>query len=415
VDVKPSTEDGGENKVIFSDGTELVVRNGSKGGKGDPGKDGTDGTDGTDGKNAYEYAQDGGYQGTEEEFAQKLAEGYPVLSVNGHYGNVKLDAEDVGARPNSWTPTASDVGARPATWMPSYSDVGAEKAGNVNTHNTNAEAHNDLRILIQGLTDRINAVLNSDDKTLDDLSEIVTYIKANKTLIESVTTSKVNVSDIIDNLETPDPTKPLSAKQGVEIMGWLVQIINEFGLAMAEKANKSEGVFFIKGGGTTDTTNKVATWTGSHEGITEYYDGLMIAYKISTAGSTTTTLNINGLGAVPVVKNVTTAISTSFAVNSVIFLVYTTDSGTAYWKAHDYDANTKTTAGSSNKTGTKMYLIGGASQSSSGVTTYSNTNCYIGTDNRLYSGGAVVPNTAEITALIETKLAEIPSASGVSF
>lgn len=38
------------------------------------GKDGQDGADGVDGKSAYQYAKDGGYTGTEEEFAQKLAE-----------------------------------------------------------------------------------------------------------------------------------------------------------------------------------------------------------------------------------------------------------------------------------------------------------------------------------------------------
>lgn len=38
------------------------------------GKDGLNGKDGADGKTAYQYAKDGGYTGTEEEFAQKLAE-----------------------------------------------------------------------------------------------------------------------------------------------------------------------------------------------------------------------------------------------------------------------------------------------------------------------------------------------------
>lgn len=37
------------------------------------GQDGQDGTPGTDGKSAYSYAHDGGYTGTEEEFAKKLA------------------------------------------------------------------------------------------------------------------------------------------------------------------------------------------------------------------------------------------------------------------------------------------------------------------------------------------------------
>ncbi len=82
-------------------------------------------------------------------------------------------------------------------------------------HNVNEEAHNDIRLLVTELTARINALLDSDDTTLDQMSEIVAYIKANKSLIDSITTSKVNVSDIIDNLTTSVSNKPLSAKQGV--------------------------------------------------------------------------------------------------------------------------------------------------------------------------------------------------------
>lgn len=36
-----------------------------------------------------------------------------------------LTAEDVGARPNTWTPTAEDVGARPDTWTPTAEETGA--------------------------------------------------------------------------------------------------------------------------------------------------------------------------------------------------------------------------------------------------------------------------------------------------
>lgn len=39
--------------------------------------DGADGKDGKDGKTAYQYAQDGGYTGTEAQFSQKLAKEYP--------------------------------------------------------------------------------------------------------------------------------------------------------------------------------------------------------------------------------------------------------------------------------------------------------------------------------------------------
>lgn len=40
---------------------------------GQPGKDGSNGQDGINGKSAYEYAKDGGYTGTETEFAEILA------------------------------------------------------------------------------------------------------------------------------------------------------------------------------------------------------------------------------------------------------------------------------------------------------------------------------------------------------
>lgn len=46
------------------------------------GADGSPGKDGADGKSAYQYAQEGGYTGTEEEFAAKLAEEMPEALPN---------------------------------------------------------------------------------------------------------------------------------------------------------------------------------------------------------------------------------------------------------------------------------------------------------------------------------------------
>jgi hypothetical protein len=90
-------------------------------------------------------------------------------------------------------------------------------SGNVNTHNINAEAHNDIRLLIAELSNRLNALANSDDTTLDQLSEIVSYIKSDSSLIDAITTSKVSVTDIIDNLTTNATDKVLAASQGVVI------------------------------------------------------------------------------------------------------------------------------------------------------------------------------------------------------
>lgn len=67
---------------------------------------------------------------------------------------------------------------------------------------------------VADLTTRLNALADSDDETLDQLSEIVAYIKNNKDLIDGITTSKVNVADIVDDLITTATDKPLSANQG---------------------------------------------------------------------------------------------------------------------------------------------------------------------------------------------------------
>ena len=115
--------------------------------------------------------------------------------------------------------TAQEVGALPTTThIPSTAaDVNAEPSGAVSQHNVSGAAHSDIRLLIQGLSERLSAVADSDDATLDQLSEIVSYIKSNKSLIDAITTSKVNVSDIIDNLTTSVANKPLSAAQGVAL------------------------------------------------------------------------------------------------------------------------------------------------------------------------------------------------------
>lgn len=136
------------------------------------------------------------------------------------------------------TYTASEVGADPSgsasqalTDAKSYTDTQIaaiptpDVSGQISTHNTNDEAHNDIRELVSGLTTRLNALADSDDTTLDQLSEIVAYIKNNKSLIDGITTSKVNVGDIIDNLTTNVTNKPLSAAQGVALKSLIDAIV----------------------------------------------------------------------------------------------------------------------------------------------------------------------------------------------
>lgn len=109
----------------------------------------------------------------------------------------------------------------------------------VSSHNTNTSAHSDIRDLITGLTNRLNAVANSTDTDLDTLAEIVAYIKSNKSLIDSVTTNKVNVSDIVNNLTTNVSNKPLSAAQGVALKSLIDSKANASDIPTVDSAMSS--------------------------------------------------------------------------------------------------------------------------------------------------------------------------------
>lgn len=70
------TEDGAKITITDKSGTtNATITNG---------KDGINGTDGADGKSAYAYAQAGGFTGTEEDFAEKLATDIPEKLPNPH-------------------------------------------------------------------------------------------------------------------------------------------------------------------------------------------------------------------------------------------------------------------------------------------------------------------------------------------
>lgn len=79
------SEDGATITITDKDGETVAMLH-----------NGLDGKDGLDGKTAYQYAVDGGYTGTEADFAVKLATD-GVLSVNDKTGTVTITAEDLGA------------------------------------------------------------------------------------------------------------------------------------------------------------------------------------------------------------------------------------------------------------------------------------------------------------------------------
>ena len=155
---------------------------------------------GAPGKTAYDYAVDAGYTGTEAEFSARMAAEIPTVDGTLTQSGQAADAKATGDAIRSLS-----------------EEIDITSESKVSAHNTGTDTHSDIRLLIQGLTDRLNALADSDDTTLDQLSEVVAYIKANRGLIEAITTSKVSVADIVNNLTTNVSNKPLSASQGVAL------------------------------------------------------------------------------------------------------------------------------------------------------------------------------------------------------
>lgn len=153
-------------------------------------------------------------------------------------------------------------------------------------------------------------------------------------------------------------------------------------------AKQENSLYFVVG----DTNSSAGVWEGTCQDITEYYDGLTIIYQTRVVGGTGgTTLNINNLGAVPVMRNATYNVDSNYKANFAMLLTYTTVNGTACWMMTDIwwiDSDRKTSAISS--TNTMMYLLGAQAVSNGGTSSYVNTSCYIGADNCLYSGGQKV-------------------------
>lgn len=87
----------------------------------------------------------------------------------------------------------------------------------ISAHDVSPSAHADIRGLVSELSTKVNNFLDVDDATTDQLSEIIEMINNNKGTLDSITSNKVNVSDIVDNLTTSNDKKVLSAKQGVAL------------------------------------------------------------------------------------------------------------------------------------------------------------------------------------------------------
>lgn len=106
--------------------------------------------------------------------------------------------------------------------------------------------------------------------------------------------------------------------------------------AVADLTPKVQAIPYIVG---PDSDATAGTWHGTYEGITALTEGLTIVYVPHVAGATTTTLNINGLGAKTCYWTGTSKMTTQYPVGTPILLTYHNNG----WRRAD--ANTTYSAG----------------------------------------------------------------------
>lgn len=105
-------------------------------------------------------------------------------------------------------------------------------------------------------------------------------------------------------------------------------------------------IHYTTGTGTAAVTTSpynFAKWDCTINSVTELYDGLTVVYKVPVAGNGSygTGFQINNLGYHPVVRTTNAMISTRYAVNANILMVYVSNiSGT--WYNNSASSSTKT-------------------------------------------------------------------------
>ena len=219
-------------------------------------------------------------------------------------------------------------------------------------------------------------------KRYDELIKNVISAAANngtytvKTLVGSTTT---NVSDFTANQSTADD---VTFVQGSNVTITPDAANRKITIAAKDTTYSSKSA----ASGGTDvslvTTGEKAIWNA----------------KTSNTGTVTKVTAGTGLTGGDITTTGTIALATS-GVTAGTYKRVTVDAYGRVTSGDNTDSDTKNTAGTTNKTGTKMFLAA-ATEQGTNPQTYSNSNCYIGTDNCLYSGGNKVLTSETYTGTV---------------
>lgn len=122
---------------------------------------------------------------------------------------------------------------------------------------------NKLYSLIQA----IETTLTANDTDLNTIQEIIDRIKSDEGLLGSLTTGKVNVSDVVNNLTSTSTTQPLSAAQGKALNDLLTTLTGS--------------VSALQGASQGDTVQKLGTLTANTN--INYANGSYVTMTIAAA------------------------------------------------------------------------------------------------------------------------------------
>ncbi len=202
--------------------------------------------DSTDGHNVYIYAYKGNYEievtgdegtttfsitgsGVYANDIKLIDKNYlESITINGYplSGEIELDKSDVGLGNVDNTSDANKP-ISTATANALALKVAIADIVNVLTSTSTTAPLSAYQGKI--LADRLailETLVGSDDTDLDTIQEIVNYIKSNKSVIDTLSSSKIAYTDIVDNLTSALANKPLSANQGVVIKALIDAIVD---------------------------------------------------------------------------------------------------------------------------------------------------------------------------------------------
>lgn len=262
---------------------------GDKGDKGDTGEQGEqgpkgdDGAAGADGKSAYEYAQDGGYTGTEEEFADRMAAEIPEASSSGITVDLTYDGTN-----NTWLATHTfeeiqngitegvDIEVATTNWrLPLVSHdasylffSGTVYSDKCYSRTVVMNSSNIVTYTEKVLSDEIfyvHGIDGSDTPSVDKtFSEIQSAIKANKVVVVVYGVVHCHLSELVD-----DDYVCFHADVGSSCFD--VIIYNDNSITISETDKSKHLVVNINESSSSITADKSFTQ------ITNYIDG---GYKI---------------------------------------------------------------------------------------------------------------------------------------